>query len=433
MSEPKDAESPTKTAAASPAPAPAAAARPTGPVVLPPVTVEGTLRYNPYAFAPPAPPPPAPPVAAAAAAAAPRPLLGSTLLGSVQSAVESVATRAGSSVASLDLVHELGLTESMVRSHFPPDAELAVFAGMLSDATDREYRARVGVTQRGLCVTAADTGTAAPHPHAFVHIPYCYLITYVRCRATQRAIPDALRPAPHLDAAPYPAPADGLRLYTTDGRLHVLYRLPVDSLIATFDYWWRLAVHLIAVQPAPRVVYVPYVPQPPPAPLPQQQPQQQPQKPQGDDVTDKKPAAAPATTVATVAATPAGVPMAYPVCQPMPPQLRMSEAQAPRVNMYVVQQSEPSLFGVTQTQGTVLTPSPYKRFVPPPETSAGAGSTVHASHAAKHAPAVHSHHKGYQPLTQDGDDDDECGFDGAGPAQDDEGGIELRSCTDARP
>ena len=433
MSEPKDTESTEKGT-------PAAAGRPTSPVVLPPVTVEGTLRYNPYAFAPPAPPPPAPPVAAAAAAAAPPPLLGSALLGSVQSAVEAVATRAGSSVSSIDLVHELGLTESVVRAHFPADApELAVFVGMLSDATDREYRARVGVTQRGLCVTAADTAGARPHPHAFVHIPYCYLITYVRCRATQRPLPDAARPAPHLDPAPYPAPADGLRLYTTDGRVHVLYRVPVDSLIAVFDYWWRVAVRLVVVQPAPSVVYVPYVPQqtppppPPPAPLPSQQSQ-----PKGDGQGEcgksaAAPAAAPVGTTAGAAAaaaaapTPAGVPMAYPVCT-RPPPLGMGEAQAPHVNMYVVQQGGPSLFGVTQTHGTVLAPSPYKRFVPPAAApAAGTGAaTTHASsthsHAPRHTPTPHSCPKGYQPLTQDGDDEDE-----------DDDGIELRPCSETRP
>lgn len=413
MSEQKE----TESAGSSPAPAPAAPK----PMVLPPVSVQGTLRYNPYAFAPPAPPPPAPPVAAAAAP--PRELLGSTFLGSVQTAVESVAASAGREVTSADLVHELGLTESAVRAHFPAGApELAVFVGLLSDATDREYRARVAATQCGLCITAADTAAAArPPPHAFVYVPYCYLITYVRCRATQRAIPDAAHPAPHLDPAPYPAPADGLRLYTTDGRLHVLYRLPVDSLIAVFDYWWRVTVRLLVVQPAPQVVYLSCPPPPPPpAPLPGASGASS-----GEAQKPATAAPAPVPTVApttTASPTPAGVPLAYPVCAPAP--LGPCEAQAPGVNMYVVQRSEPSLFGVTQTQGRVVAPSPYKQFVPPapavaPAPASHASSTAHQS---RHTPSAWSKPNGYQPLPQDGDDCD-----------DEDEGIELRSCSERRP
>jgi len=315
-----------------------------------PISVQGNLPYSPYGFPRPAPGPPAPLSAMMLQQQQQQQqYFESPTLNSIQNSIESLVNGAGNKLTSHDFVRELGFTESRIQACFPPgQQQLAVHLGMITDSSDKEYRARVTVTQLGFCIVLADTRAQAPYPCSFLYIPYRYMITYVRCKSVPPPKIDPVRPAPRIVPSPFPGPGDAIRLYTSDGRLHVLYRLPVDQLINAFDYWWRLAVGLLQASPVPAQVAAP-------------QPQTVYVVPQGGLVTGNR-IGAPGyvVTPTVVQASPA-----YVQIQPSP--AGPTPGQAPMPGRFPAAE-DGALLSDVQSEGRILKPSPYAAFAaaPPP-------------------------------------------------------------------
>lgn len=292
-----------------------------------PPTVRGTMKYEPYVFAPPAPAPPSAPPQEGQYVTNPQ-------LNSLASLTVNAVTGVEQEALRHDFDRELGLSDAVVSANFPPGQQrLAVFMGVLIDSTQAEYKARIMVTQKGFCITAADTRLGVhPYPYVFVYLPYNYIYSYVRCVAVHQDVPV---PGTRFIPAPYPQAADSLRIYTSDCKMHIIRRVPVDQLIRSFDYLWRIAVHL--VQPAAPVVYYPVS-----SPVVG-----------GYFLAQPAPAAAQPVYLA-----------AQPHQQPQKAQTLVQQEQSlsPPPGVYLVQEENHGIFSNVQTTGTVLRPSPCANF-----------------------------------------------------------------------
>jgi len=231
-----------------------------------PVSVEGNITYNPYGYPPPA---PVPPVPLSSLMAQQQPTFSTPFLNDMAKNLESACTRVGGKFSSHDYLHELGIDESFVLSHMPPNSQkLATFEGMMTDSTDKEYRALINVTQFGFSIIISHTKGAKPYPFSYIFIPYRFVVTYVRCKTQPQSVPDYQRPAPRVMPSQFPNPGNAIRIYTNDGRLHVLYQFQIDQFINSFDYLWRCAVGLAGRPVAPPVPIQTTAYVTPPAPQP---------------------------------------------------------------------------------------------------------------------------------------------------------------------
>ena len=180
------------------------------------ITVRGTMKYEPYVFAPPAPAPPSVPPQEGQYVTNPQLNSLTSLTVDAMTVVEQEAMRH-------DFDRELGLSDAVVSANFPPGQQrLAVHVGVLIDSAQVEYKARIMVTQKGFCITAADTRGVHPYPYAFIYLPYNYVYTYVRCVAVRQDVPT---PGMRFIPAPYPQAADALRIYTSDNKMHIIRRV----------------------------------------------------------------------------------------------------------------------------------------------------------------------------------------------------------------